>query len=181
MPDLDRAGKMRGMPEKAGAYWAVWLVAAPNTYEQEENPSGSQEVVSVVVNCLDEDDPDHLRVLVPGVRESQPIENFLWLSGPLAEPGLHGPGLTSAHLPVTWEQSPEGPLILYANLSGQQRMPGEDGMIRMGAVHTMADGRFTVWTSCLHGIDGPPGSFATMAEAQAAFLAAIEGGARAQA
>ncbi len=77
-------------------------------------------------------------------------------------------------LPVIWHDTGEKSLVLYVNVSGQtNRQPGEDGVIRIGSIHFMTDGTFTVWSSCAHSINGPPASFATLPEAQRAFLAAI--------
>lgn len=71
-------------PKKAGHYWAQWRVADDGTPEgEEQTPSMSWEVVQVFENCDDTDDPEHLRVSVPGQAKSQSIENFFWGPGPL--------------------------------------------------------------------------------------------------
>lgn len=74
-------------PTRAGAYWAKWRICADGTADEAVfEPQDTWEVVTVFVNCIDEDDPEHLRVYVPGVAMGQPVENFVWGPGPLAPP-----------------------------------------------------------------------------------------------
>lgn len=66
-------------PTGAGFYWAKWKIADDRTREAEElTPSDRWEVVEVVVNHVDREDPEHLRVSVSGVECSQPLDGFFW-------------------------------------------------------------------------------------------------------
>jgi len=78
-------------PTKPGFYWAKWRVADqddPMTAEYESYlPCSNWEVMDVFENCADETDPEYLRVHVPGVSDSQSMENFFWGPGSLVAPG----------------------------------------------------------------------------------------------
>jgi hypothetical protein len=85
-------------PTKPGFYWALWLTAAPGTHEGDElTPASDWEVVEVWENVLG--DPceadasfgvQKFGVSVPGVRETQWLENFKWGEGPLKWKGGGG-------------------------------------------------------------------------------------------
>lgn len=49
-------------------------------------PSDEWEVVCVFENSMNPADADRLRVMVLGVQDVQPIENFEWGAGPLVAP-----------------------------------------------------------------------------------------------
>jgi hypothetical protein len=75
-------------PTKPGFYWALWKTAAPDTHEGTElTPANDWEVVEVWENFQGEpceaDRCEKFGVSVPGVREPQWLENFIWGSGPL--------------------------------------------------------------------------------------------------
>lgn len=73
-----------GLPTSAGHYWAKWRTASDGTREAEElTPSDTWEIVQVFVNCLEETDPEHLMVHVPGVERAQPLDGFVWGEGPI--------------------------------------------------------------------------------------------------
>jgi len=71
------------VPRRAGFYWAVWLVASPGTRDAVALSAPDREVVYVYENGASSQEPDYLRVLVPGVEKSQHLENFRWGAGPL--------------------------------------------------------------------------------------------------
>lgn len=79
------------MPTKPGFYWALWLTAAQGTHEGDQlTPANDWEVVEVWVNqhgepCEADDPSEKFGVSVPGVRESQWIDNFKWGKGPLIQ------------------------------------------------------------------------------------------------
>lgn len=82
---------MNKTPASPGFYWALWLTAAPGTHEGEElTPANDWEVVEVWANYssayepCEADQSEQFGVSVPGVRESQWLENFKW--GPLVKP-----------------------------------------------------------------------------------------------
>lgn len=76
------------IPKTPGHYWAKWRIADDGTPEgDEQTPSDAWEVVQVFLNQIDHDNPEHLRVAVPGQVMSQSIENFYWGDGPLTQPG----------------------------------------------------------------------------------------------
>lgn len=80
------------MPTQPGFYWAKWRMADEGTdpvclkcghkpSEWEDNIDLSVEdwaPVEVVVNCLDETNPEYLKVQVGGVAKWQSPENFVW-------------------------------------------------------------------------------------------------------
>jgi len=71
------------VPMKPGYYWAKWRIAADETHEgDEQTPSDTWEIVQVNSNSLDwADNPaenEMLSVSVPGVRETQWRDCFVW-------------------------------------------------------------------------------------------------------
>ncbi len=74
---LNRAESQK-VPTAAGFYWAKWRIKAEGTVDEDESPGNEWEVMHVVVNCIDDDDPEHLMVMVPGVAKWQSVENFAW-------------------------------------------------------------------------------------------------------
>ena len=77
-------------PTTAGFWWAKWRIAdegSPKTAEYESYlPMDKWEVMDVFENNKDATAADHLRVHVPGVADSQSVENFFWGPGPLEPP-----------------------------------------------------------------------------------------------
>jgi hypothetical protein len=74
------------IPTEAGFYWAKWRIATDETPEGDElTPSDEWEVVQVNINDPSGNvgDPEYLSVSVPGVREVQWADCFVW--GPKAE------------------------------------------------------------------------------------------------
>jgi hypothetical protein len=69
---------MEALPKAAGFYWGKWRIKDEGTVDEDESPGDEWEVMHVVVNCIDEDDPEYLMVMVPGVAKWQSIENFVW-------------------------------------------------------------------------------------------------------
>jgi hypothetical protein len=70
---------MAELPTKAGFYWAKWKIAADGTRDIEDfQASDRWEVVEVVVNHIDRDNPEHLLVSVSGVERGQPLDGFFW-------------------------------------------------------------------------------------------------------
>lgn len=66
-------------PRIPGHYWGRWHTPAPDTADDGEMCTGiGWEVHQVFENTLDQDDPDHLRVYVPGVEKSQALNAFEW-------------------------------------------------------------------------------------------------------
>lgn len=70
-------------PLKPGYYWAKWTVAADGTHEGDQlTPASDWEIVQVEANHINwRDNPledEALVVAVPGVRESQWRDCFLW-------------------------------------------------------------------------------------------------------
>ena len=70
-------------PTKPGFYWALWVTPAPDTHEGDELcKCPSWEVVQVWENFHGEpceaDQAEKFGVSVPGVREAQWLENFVW-------------------------------------------------------------------------------------------------------
>ena len=71
------------IPVKPGYYWAKWRIPAEDTHEGNlMTPSDVWEIVQVNVNSVDwDDDPlehEALTVAIPGVRESQWRDCFIW-------------------------------------------------------------------------------------------------------
>lgn len=74
---------MNELPMKPGYYWAKWRIPALGTHEGElQTPSDHWEIVQVNANRYDwENDPtadEALSVSVPGVRETQWPDCFVW-------------------------------------------------------------------------------------------------------
>lgn len=72
-----------GFPLSPGYYWAKWRIPAEGTHEGELMcPFETWEIVQVNPNSVDwADDPtedEALSVLVPGVRETQWRDCFIW-------------------------------------------------------------------------------------------------------
>lgn len=66
-------------PTRPGFYWAKWKIADEGTRDGDElTPNDRWEPVEVAVNSGSPDDPDYLRVDVPGVERSQSLGNFFW-------------------------------------------------------------------------------------------------------
>lgn len=77
----------KSIPNKPGYYWAKWKIAAEGTYEGDElTPAHDFEIVQVNANVLrwDEIKPgeadydERFFVSVPGVRETQWLDCFVW-------------------------------------------------------------------------------------------------------
>jgi hypothetical protein len=83
------------VPTKPGFYWAKWRIAEDDTPAElaATLPCDTWGVVEVFENYIGEKhDNEKFRVAVPGVRESQLLENFIWgphstlLTPPEAQP-----------------------------------------------------------------------------------------------
>jgi hypothetical protein len=71
-------------PVLPGYYWAIWRSADAGTrFADVLTAPGGWEVVWVIDNGLER---ERYRVLLPGVEESQSVENFTWGPGPLHRP-----------------------------------------------------------------------------------------------
>lgn len=66
------------IPKYAGFFWGKWRIKAKGTLDENESTGNEWEVMHVVENCIDKDDPEHLMVMVPGVSKWQSVENFFW-------------------------------------------------------------------------------------------------------
>lgn len=83
---------MSWRPTKPGFYWARWMTAAPGTHEGDElTPAPDWEVVEVWENYIGDpceaDRAEKFGVSVTGVRESQWLQNFIWLKAePMVQP-----------------------------------------------------------------------------------------------
>lgn len=71
------------VPTEPGWYWALWLTAAKGTHEGEElTPAPDWEIVEVwqnqLIRCEADGEGEEFGVAVPGVRETQWLENFKW-------------------------------------------------------------------------------------------------------
>jgi hypothetical protein len=66
------------VPSGPGFYWGQWRIKDEGTEDEDEAPGKEWEVMHVVTNCIDEDDPEYLMVMVPGVAKWQSLENFVW-------------------------------------------------------------------------------------------------------
>lgn len=126
-------------PTKPGFYWAQWLSPAPNTHEAGEWTFPLEwGVVEVWENFIGEsceaDRCEKFGVSVPGVRETQWVENFRWDVGPsgrpepVAEPGHEKS--TAAEI-VSWlrawaegESSPPDPDIMEVADTIESRFGG---------------------------------------------------------
>lgn len=78
-------------PTKPGFYWARWMTAARGTHEGDELvPASEWEVVEVWENYIGDpceaDAAEKFGVSVPGVRETQWLENFIWIPEPIPMP-----------------------------------------------------------------------------------------------
>lgn len=75
------------IPKKEGFYWGQWRIKAEGTADEDEHIAVYEwEVMHVVENCNNEDDPEFLMVMVPGVGKWQPLENFYWANLPALQP-----------------------------------------------------------------------------------------------
>lgn len=88
-PSPDVARMLEEIPTNPGYYWAKWRIPAEGTHEgMELCPSDEWEIVQVWANSVDwHNDPmgdEALLVSVPGVRESQGRDCFVW--GELVSP-----------------------------------------------------------------------------------------------
>ncbi len=71
------------IPTAPGFYWALWLTAAKGTHEGDQlTPDKNWGIVEVWENFIGEtceaDADEKFAVSVPGVRESQWLDNFKW-------------------------------------------------------------------------------------------------------
>lgn len=88
MTNIERASTASGLlPTKPGYYWAKWKIAADGTHEgEEQTPAPNFEIVQVNANCIDWETvqtheagyDERLSVSVPGVRETQWPDCFVW-------------------------------------------------------------------------------------------------------
>lgn len=65
-------------PARPGFFWGQWHTKGRGTADMDDKPGDEWEVMHVVENTLDRDDPEYLMVMVPGVSKWQPVENFNW-------------------------------------------------------------------------------------------------------
>lgn len=66
------------IPRSKGFYWGKWRIKVEGTADENERSGDEWEVMHVVENCIDNNDPEFLMVMVPGVEKWQPLENFVW-------------------------------------------------------------------------------------------------------
>lgn len=75
------------LPDKPGYYWAKWKIAADGTHEGDDlTPAREFEIVQVNANMAgwesvephQADYDERLSVSVPGVRETQWLDCFVW-------------------------------------------------------------------------------------------------------
>lgn len=71
-----------------GFYWAFWLTASRGTHEGDQlTPANDWGIVEVWENFIGDpceaDKAEKLGVSVPGVRETQWLDNFKWGFGPI--------------------------------------------------------------------------------------------------
>lgn len=79
---------VRNAPKEPGFYWALWMTASRKTHEGDElTPAAEWDVVEVWQNHVGPEDDETFGVSVPGVREAQWLENFIW------GPGVQRPDL----------------------------------------------------------------------------------------
>ncbi|RUW56836.1 hypothetical protein [Mesorhizobium sp. M8A.F.Ca.ET.021.01.1.1] len=70
---------MTDYPNDTGYYWAKWRIASDDTHEGEEmTPSDTWEIVQINDNNGEPGDLEELSVAVPGVRETQWRDCFIW-------------------------------------------------------------------------------------------------------
>lgn len=79
------------LPTKPGHYWAKWMTATESTHEGDQlTPASAWEIVQVWENFIgtecEADADEKWGVSVPGVRESQWLNNFRWDVGPSGKP-----------------------------------------------------------------------------------------------
>lgn len=80
--------QIRNAPTKPGFYWALWTTASSKTHEGSElTPAPDWDVVEVWQNHIGPENSESLAVSVPGVRETQWLNNFVW------GPGVQRPDL----------------------------------------------------------------------------------------
>ena len=72
----DTMGQANTKPIGPGFYWAKMIKADPNTRDGEDCLSDRWETVEVVTNSIDPSHREYLMVSVPGIEQSQSIENF---------------------------------------------------------------------------------------------------------
>ncbi len=66
-------------PTKKGIFWGSWHTPAPGTADDGEGCGGKEwQAHRVVENRLDQDLPDCLVAMVPGVEKWQPLDAFEW-------------------------------------------------------------------------------------------------------
>lgn len=80
LEDLGTEVRAMSIPMKPGYYWAKWRIASDGTHEGEHlTPSDTWEIVQVNDNNVDDPaDDEYLSVSVPGVRETQWRDDFVW-------------------------------------------------------------------------------------------------------
>lgn len=89
LPDVKTARQqVKSTPTKPGFYWALWLRASKSTHEGEQlTPASDWEIVEVWENFAgdpcEEDLAEKFGVSVPGVRETQWVQDFKWGHGPI--------------------------------------------------------------------------------------------------
>lgn len=75
-----KKGRLMGNdPTREGFFWGRWHTPCPGTADAGE-PCGGQEweVHHVFENEMNPQSPNFLRVFVPGVEKSQPLDAFEW-------------------------------------------------------------------------------------------------------
>jgi hypothetical protein len=83
-----KATRKSPQPSSPGFYWARQIAVDPGTRDEDEfEPLARFEPVDVFENHYDENAPDRLRVLVPGIEKSQSLDNFEW-GAPIPAPAL---------------------------------------------------------------------------------------------
>src|SRR5690348_7038201 len=126
-------------PTRPGFYWARWLTPAEGTHEGEElTPAQEWEIVQVEENFIGEpceaDRCEKFLVAVPGVRETQWLDNFEWGEGPIEQSsGLSKEELTERFYSVREQRnkllwSCKKALAAYdrANKTGKGNWKGKD-------------------------------------------------------
>lgn len=85
-------------PTEPGFYWAKWKIADESDNKAEYDtylPDNTWEVMDVFENHLRKNEPDYLRVRIPGIEDSLSLENFFW-----------GPGAVTGAKAMTDERGP---------------------------------------------------------------------------